>query len=80
MSKLHNMMSTIPFPMSDAGTALALQQTLKDRGILVETRGDYTQIVQAHPEDFEDNRWYVVIHTGNILGMVKDLVEEGLLS
>jgi hypothetical protein len=47
--------------------------------LLKETRGDWVQIVEAEPWDFSDNRWYAVIHTGNLLGMIYDLRSFGLM-
>lgn len=76
---LVNLLSTIPFPVESLEEALLLQRRIEASDCLVETRADRLQIVQAHPEDFSDNRWYVVVHTGNIRGMIHDLVQEGFL-
>jgi hypothetical protein len=72
---LVNLQATIPFPCATLDMATALAHRMAQEDILVDTRGDRIQIVQAHPEDFENNRWYVVIHTGNICGMIHDLRE-----
>ena len=74
-----NLLSTIPFPFPSSDYADSFKRRLDEAGILVDTRSDYAQIVQALPCDFEDNKWYVVIHTGNLQGMIHDLEAEGLL-
>lgn len=76
---LVNLLSTIPFPVGSLQEAQLLSDRISASGCIVDTRADRLQIVQAHPEDFSDNRWYVVVHTGNIRGVILDLVYEGLL-
>ncbi len=76
---LMNLLATIPFPVGSLEEALMLQRRIEASGCLTATRADRLQIVQAHPQEFSDNRWYVVVHTGNIRGMVYDLEQEGLM-
>lgn len=74
MSK-KTLLATIPFPCRSLEEAMRTQRCMAEDGIFVDTRGDWSRIVEAGPDDFEDNRWYVVVHTGNLRGMMHDLEE-----
>lgn len=71
--------ATIPFPCASLQEAITLQDKIVSDEIVVDTRGDELQLVQAMDGDFQGNEWYVVIHTGNLLGMIADLRDEGFL-
>lgn len=75
MSQLKAM---IPIPFASFEVASVFHWRVKHY-LLVETRGDEVQIVQARDGDFDENRWYVVIHTGNLMGMIQDMKEKGFL-
>lgn len=76
---LVNLLSTIPFPCASLHEAQTLRRQIESADVIVDTRGDRIQLVEAHPEDFRDNRWYVVVHTGNIRGMLEDLTQSGFM-
>lgn len=63
---------TIPFPVDSYEQALDLKQRLI-REVCHDTRGDSVSL-QLH-----NGQWYVVLATGNITGMVEDLIEKGFL-
>ena len=67
------MLSRVPFAVDDTDAAFLLTREMKEKGVLVSTRGDYIQ-VEPH-----DDQLYVVIYTGNISGLVFDLEVEGFL-
>lgn len=73
------LLATIPFPVKTIREAAELDGMLKSAGIIVDTRSDWTQIVERSPEHFDDCWGYLVIHTGNLLGMVEDLKESNFL-
>ena len=72
------MLATIPFVCLTLDAAQRLVSEFANAGVLHETRADYTQIVQAPPGHFDGNNWYVILHTGNLLGMIHDLNAAGI--
>lgn len=72
------MLATIPFPCDSLNEAQQLMRQMTDAEILRDTRGDKLEI-SLTPSD-PHFPCYVVVHTGNIRGMVADLEDCRFLS
>lgn len=72
------MLATIPFPFEYQSHAKAFMNWVTEVQILQETRGDKLELVET-PDD-PHFKFYVVVHTGNIRGMIADLEEHNFLS
>ena len=67
------MLSRVPFAVDDEMQAYSLADQMKEKGVLVDTRGDYIDVL------LHEDQCYVVVYTGNISGLVFDLEVEGFL-
>lgn len=67
-------MATIPFRCETYPQAKSTLDRLESL-IFTSTRGDYGTI----EFDGYNGEWWVVVHTGNILGMVRELEDDGFL-
>lgn len=62
-------LSEIPFRCDTYREAIAKQAAMIEARILTETRGDELALL------CEDDNWYVLVRTGNLRGMIRDLEE-----
>ena len=78
-------LSTIPFCCDSAAEMVVLTESLKR--VITPTRGDFLEIkttvaprwIQHEDKPWEtvyDQTWTIIVHTGNIRGMTRDLEEE----